>query len=119
MSFAGATEKERTMKCFLIKYQLRNGSEEEWHRHIAQFISALNNDAGLKGKITYRCMKRPGGSDYLHLATVVDDGVVKTLQSRDFFKHYTEQTKLAGGGQVEVLPFEIVAETEAPLQLKT
>jgi hypothetical protein len=36
---------------------------------------------------------------------------VKAPQSRDFFKRYTEQTKRARGGDVEVLPLDIVAET--------
>ena len=99
------------MKYFLIKYQRKKGSEDEWHRSIAEFIAALDGDAGLKGKISYRCMKRRGGTDYFHLAAVADDEAVKALQSRDFFTRYTEQTKLAGGGEVEVLPLEIVAET--------
>ena len=99
------------MKYFMIKYQRRNGSESEWHRSIAQFIAALDSDADLKGKISYRCMKRRGSTDYFHLAAAADDEAVKALQSRDFFTRYTEQTKLAGGGDVEVLPLEIVAET--------
>lgn len=99
------------MKYFLIKYQHKKGSEDEWHRNIAQFIAALDGDAGLKGKISYRCMKRRGGTDYFHLAAAADDEAVKALQSREFFARYTEQTKLVAGGDVEVLPLEIVAET--------
>jgi hypothetical protein len=33
-------------------------------------------------------------------------------RSREFFSRYTEQTKLAAGGEVEVLPLEIVAQTK-------
>jgi hypothetical protein len=102
------------VKYFLIKYQHKKGSEDDWHREIAQFIAALDDDVGLRGKISYRCMKRRGGTDYFHLAAVADDDTAKALQNRDFFKHYTEQTKLAGGGEVEVLPLEIVAETRQP-----
>jgi hypothetical protein len=32
------------MKHFLIKYHFTNGSVEEWHREIARFIEALEND---------------------------------------------------------------------------
>ena len=99
------------MKYFMIKYQRKKGTEDEWHRRIAEFISALDGDSGLKGKISYRCMKRRGGADYFHLAAVADDDTVKMLQSRDFFTRYTEQTKATGGGEVEVVPLEIVAET--------
>jgi hypothetical protein len=103
--------KERTMKQFMIKYRRKNGSESDWHQDIARFIAALDDDPGLKG-ITYRCMKVRGGDDYFHFATAADDDAVKALQSRDFFKRYTEQTKHTGGGEVEVLPLEIVAETK-------
>lgn len=99
------------MKQFLIKYRLKNGSEEQWHQDIGRFISALNNDPALRGKISYRCMKGRGGSDYYHLATATDDDAIHALQAREFFRRYTEQTKLAAGGEVEVLPLEVVAET--------
>jgi hypothetical protein len=100
------------MKSFLIKYRFQNGSEETWRHDIAQFIAALDSDPALQGKISYRCMKNRDGSDYYHLATVVDDETVKALQSRSFFQTYTEKTKRAGGGAVEVVPLDLIAETK-------
>jgi hypothetical protein len=99
------------MKHFLIKYRLKNGSEERWHQGIVRFISALDNDPALRGKISYRCMKGRGGSDYYHIATAADDDAIRALQAREFFIRYTEETKLAAGGEVEVLPLETLAET--------
>jgi hypothetical protein len=99
------------MKHFLIKYQLRNGTKEEWHQDIARFISALEADPALQGRISYRCMKSRDGSDYYHLASAADERAIKDLQQREFFKRYTERTKLVGGGVVEVLPLDIIAET--------
>ena len=100
------------MKHFLIRYRRKDGSEEQWHQDIVRFISALDNDPALRGKISYRCMKGRGGSDYYHLAAAADDDAIKALQSREFFSRYTEQTKLAAGGEVEVLPLEVIAETK-------
>jgi hypothetical protein len=99
------------MKQFLIRYQLKGATEEQWHQDIARFIAAIESDPAVAGKISYRCMKRRGGSDYYHLASPVDDSAVQALQSRDFFKRYSEQTKLAGGGEVDVFPLDIIAET--------
>jgi len=99
------------MKHFLIKYQFKAGSEEQWHADIARFIAALDADPALAGKITYRCMKHRGGADYYHLATAADDGANKLLQSREFFARYTAQAKFAAGGSVEVLPLDVIAET--------
>ena len=51
-------KREKNMKHFLIKYRFKSGSKDEWHQEIARFIAALDNDPALKGKISYRCMKR-------------------------------------------------------------
>jgi hypothetical protein len=100
------------MKQFMIKYRLQNLSPEAWHRDVADFIAALDSDPALRGKISYRCMKNRDGSDYYHLATAVDDQAVKALQQSAFFSRYTEKTKHAAGGAVDVLPLEIIAETK-------
>jgi hypothetical protein len=103
---------EQPMKHFMIKYQFANGTPEEWHREIAQFISALDNDPELKGRISYRVMKNRDDAGYTHLAAPADEAAVKALQSRDFFKHYTERTRqVAAGGEVVVTPMELIAET--------
>ena len=99
------------MKHFMIKYRRKSGSLHEWHAEIARFIAALDSDPDLTGKITYRCMKSRDGTDYYHLAGAADEKAVKALQSRAFFSHYTEKTKQTAGGEVEVLPLEIIAET--------
>ena len=99
------------MKHFLIKYRLKNAAAEAWHHDIIAFIAALQGDGLLNGNISYRCMKIRDGVDYYHLASAVDDRAIKALQTRDFFKHYTERTKLVAGGEVEVLPLEVIAET--------
>jgi hypothetical protein len=100
------------MKYSLIKYRFQNGSEEAWHRDIAEFIATLDDDPALQGKITYRCMKSRNGPEYFHLAAAADDQAIKTLQERPFFTRYKEKTRLAGGASVDVLPLEIVAETK-------
>jgi hypothetical protein len=99
------------MKHFMIKYKFAHGTPEEWHREIARFIAALDNDPELKGRIIYRCMKNRDDSSYFHLASAADDAAVKVLQQREFFKHYTEKTREVAGGDVVVTPIEWIAET--------
>ena len=101
------------MKHLMIKYQFANGTTEEWHREIGRFIVALNSDPELKGKIIYRCLKNRDDSSYYHLAAATDEQAIKTLQQRDFFKHYTEKTRQVAGGDVVVTPIELIAETAA------
>jgi hypothetical protein len=99
------------MKHFMIKYQFANGTPEEWHREVSRFIAALDNDAELKGRIIYRCMKNRDDTSYFHLASAADDAAIKALQQRDFFKSYTERTRQVAGGDVTVTPIELIAET--------
>jgi hypothetical protein len=100
------------MKHFIIKYQFANGTTDDWHREVKRFIAAIDGDPELKGRISYCCMKNRDDSSYFHLAAATDDAAVKSLQSRDFFKAYTEKTReVAAGGQVTVTPIEVIAET--------
>jgi hypothetical protein len=100
------------MKYNMIKYQFANGTPEDWHREVARFIAAIDGDPDLKGKMSYRVMKNRDDSSYFHLAAVADDQVVKTLQSREFFKAYQAKTRnVAAGGQVTVTPIDLIAET--------
>jgi hypothetical protein len=105
---------EHAMKQFLIKYRFTTGTPEEWHQDIARFIANLDSDPVLKGRISYRCMKNARDSDYYHLARAADDQAPKDLQQREWFKRYTEKTRVVAGGEVEVLPLEIIAETAEP-----
>jgi hypothetical protein len=99
------------MKRSMIKYQFKVGTQEAWHQQVAAFIAALDTDPDLKGKASYRCLKERDGSGYYHLAAAVDDAAVKALQGKDFFKAYQEETRRVGGGEVQVLAIEVVAET--------
>ncbi len=100
------------MKYNMIRYQFANGTPEDWHREVARFIAALDGDPELKGKIGYRVMKNRDDSSYYHIATVVDEAAVKTLQSREFFRAYQAKTRsVAADGQVTVTPIEVIAET--------
>jgi hypothetical protein len=99
------------MKHFMIKYQFANGTPEQWHREVASFIAALDGDPELKGRISYRVMKNRDDASYFHLAAAADDAAVKTLQGRDFFKHYTDKTRQVAGGEVVVTPIELIAAT--------
>lgn len=98
------------MKHFLIKYQLKAGTEDQRRQDMVAFIAAMEKDPAIKGKISYRCMKVPGKADYMHIVAAQDEAV-QALQSQPYFKNYTDQTKTAAGGSVEVIPLEVIAET--------
>ena len=99
------------MKHFLISYHFKEGSPEAWRQRIAEFIAALERDPELKGRIAYRVMKQRDGSGYYHLASTADDEAAAALGRKDFFKAYQQETRRVAGGEVEVAPLELIAET--------
>ena len=100
------------MKHFMIRYEFKSGTTEAWHQEIGRFIKAIDSDPELKGRLSYRVLKNRDDSHYFHLASVTDEAAQKTLQSRDFFKAYTEMTrKVAAGGEVTVTPIEVIGAT--------
>ena len=103
------------MKRFLVRYTFRldAAATDAWHRRVAEFIAAVDGDADLRGRIRYRCMHGKGTADYFHLAEAADDEAIQTLQSREYFKTYTAETKRVAGGSVDVLGLETLAETRA------
>jgi len=103
------------MKHFLIKYRLSARPEDVWRLDVARFVAALDADPKLSGKITYRAMKRRDGPDYYHLASAVNDEAVKALGESAFFKAYTDLIRLVAGGEVEVVPLEVIAEIAPPI----
>jgi len=82
-----------THETLLIRYKFdpTTGTVEEWHRQVAAFISALEADPELAGRISYRCLKVRDGRDYYHLAEPMDEEAAKLLQQRDWFKRYTRR----------------------------
>jgi hypothetical protein len=99
------------MKHFMIRYRFKQGSKDDWHRAIADFVAAIEGHPALEGKILYRVVNVRGSDQYYHLAAAADDQAIQTLQSQDFFKSYNAETRRVAGGEVEVVPLDIIAET--------
>jgi len=101
------------MKHFMIKYSVC----QRRHRGLAPGNRPVHcrdrQRSRTQGRIIYRCMKNRDDANYMHLAAAADEQAIKALQSRDFFKHYTEKTRAVAGGEVTVTPLELIAETAA------
>jgi hypothetical protein len=51
----------------------------------------------------------PTSTGYYHLASA-DDEIPRVLGKKDFFRRYTKETKRVAGGELEVMPLELVAQ---------
>jgi hypothetical protein len=99
------------MKHFLITYTRKNGTADALHEEAKRFVSALDSDPKIKGRIAYRCMRVRESDIYVHVATAADDAAPRDLAESQFFKDYTEAIDSAAGTSIEGQPLEIIAET--------
>jgi len=89
---------EAAMKQFLIKYQLKVGTEEQRRDEMVAFIAAMNGDPAVKGRISYRCMKVPGKPDYWHIVTAEDDASIVAMGGSGIESQPTRATEAAVRG---------------------
>ena len=69
------------MKRFLITYTYGEGAESvaAWHARVREFVSAVENDAALGGRIAYRCLKVRDRPVYYHIAEAETDQAIQAL----------------------------------------
>ena len=103
------------MKHFLIKYRFKDGSPEAWREEIQTFHRRRRSRPGLEwpDRLSLHESGKWVGRGLPPRRRRRTRNGPRPLQQRDFFKHYTEETKRVSGGTVEVLPLTILAETSA------
>jgi hypothetical protein len=90
----------------IIKYRHTTGTTEDWHREIASFITRLTA-SGAQGRSAIAAGAATARTTIISRCSTTR----RIALARDFFKHYTEATRLVSGGSVEVVPLEMIAET--------
>ena len=85
------------MKHFMIKYQFAHGTPEDWHREIGRFISALDNDPELRGKISYRCVKNRDDTNVMECPSML-------VSETDHERKGAHQNEADGPSRIQIEP---------------
>jgi hypothetical protein len=100
--------------CSLIRYTIGEPSEE-WEREVLAFIRAIDCDASLRGRVSYRCLKETDGVSFCHIAVAVDDTAVEELKQKPFFKPYSIRLRAVANAGPHFTNLRIVGGTEVQL----
>ncbi len=75
------------MNGIIIQYQY-SGDEAAWEKATADFVAAIEADAGLNGGFMYMVTKSRGSDLRTHVGRWRDEETLKLMQSRDYFKTF-------------------------------
>ncbi len=98
----------------LIRYSISRPSED-WEREVLAFIQAIDREASLRGRLSYRCLKESDGVSFCHIAAAVDDSAVEDLKKKSFFKPYSAKLRAVAGGEPHFTKLQVVGGTELQL----
>ena len=98
----------------LIRYTVE-APNEEWEREVLAFIQAIDGEASLRGRLSYRCLKESDGVSFCHIAAAVDDSAVEDLKKKPFFKPYSAKLRAVAWRGPEFTKLEVVGGTEIQL----
>ena len=95
-----------------IQYELK-GDEAEWNAAVATFVQAIDADADIAGRFTYRVTKAKEGNKRIHWGQWDVPETVQTLQSRDYFKTFAAKLQELADGTLSPTPVSILHRTKA------
>ncbi len=100
------------MRCITINYRY-DGPEDEWRRAIDDFIAALDGDAEVAGRFNYQVATADDGVSRVHWGRWDSAETLKTMQSREYFRVFSERVRDFAGGPPQTLGAEVVLKTKA------
>lgn len=81
-----------------------DGDEQAWEAAIGEFIASIDADRDVAGKFQYRVSKAKEGNRRIHWGWWNDPATVQTLQSRDYFRVFSQQVKTFAGDSLVAMP---------------
>ncbi|MCP4384234.1 MAG: hypothetical protein GY798_22965 [Hyphomicrobiales bacterium] len=99
------------MEGIIVRYRY-DGDDAPWRSTINRFIDAINADEAVKGRFRYSVTIAKDGVGRTHIGRWDSDETLKTVQSRDYFKQFSEAVQEFAGDTLEPGRMEVVASTD-------
>lgn len=93
-----------------IRYSY-DGDETVWRAAVDAFIEAVNADADIRGKFSY-AVSVAGDGTRSHVGRWDSDSTLKALQSRDYFKTFSQAIQGFADGTLDAKQVALYRETE-------
>ena len=98
------------MEGIVIRYEY-DGDEAAWRSAVDTFIEAVKADAEIAGKFHYAVNKAGDGKTRIHVGRWDKEETVKTVQSRDYFKTFSQAVQKLGGESLTPTRVSLYRET--------
>ena len=98
------------MEGISIRYRY-DGDEATWRAAVDGFIEAVNADPDIRGKFSYAVSVAADGVTRLHVGKWDSGATLETLQSRDYFKTFSQSVKGFAGDTLEPVRTSLYRET--------
>ena len=98
------------MEGIIVRYRY-DGDEAIWRSTIDAFIDAINADEAVKGRFKYFVTIAKDGVGRTHVGRWDSDEVLNTVQSREYFKQFSEAVQGYAGDTLEPGRMSVVAST--------
>ena len=99
------------MQGIVIRYSY-DGDEAKWRAATDAFIQAIENDDAVSGKFRYTVTTGKDGVTRTHLGRWDSDETLSTVQSRPYFKTFSDEVQAMAGDTLKPMRVDIGATTD-------
>ena len=99
------------MQGIVIRYNY-DGDEARWRSVTEAFIRAIGDDGAVRGKFRYTVTTGKDGVTRTHLGRWDSDHTLSTMQSRDYFKTFSEAVQDMAGDSLQPMRVDIAVSTD-------
>lgn len=99
------------MQGIVIRYRY-SGDESAWQAAVDDFVNAVSNDTEVRGRFRYTVTVAGDDDTRTHLGRWDSNETLKTVQSRPYFKTFSEAVQRFAGDTLQSTRMRIAASTD-------
>ena len=99
------------MQGIVVRYDY-SGDEAAWRAVVDEFVSAILADPDVRGRFRYTVTVAADDRSRTHVGRWDSDETLKTVQSRDYFKTFSEAIQRFGGDSLASTKMRVAASTD-------
>ena len=99
------------MQGIIVRYRY-SGDEPAWQAVVDDFVGAVSSDPEVRGRFRYTVTVAADGETRTHVGRWDSDETLKTVQSRPYFKAFSEAVQRFAGDLLQSTRMRIAASTD-------
>lgn len=95
----------------VVRYRY-DGDDAAWRGVVTTFVDAIGADDVVRGRFRYTVTTARDGVTRMHIGRWDSDEALKTVQSRDYFRAFSEAIQHFAGDTLESARIDVAAATD-------